>query len=1252
MGQLVFFLLNPHQQSVHRDGTFIEHIARLLNQSFIYANLLRESGAWQAAATEKAESVDTWRGYGARVTTADGKLRVTEANQSASRGFAAGRLPLDLDRTPILEVTVNSAKKWSLFVPDPHFEKAIATLQPVTAETGVKRYDLRTFDALRNQERATLCFETAGEGSALALDAMRFLTAEGETPAAADAQTQVGEAGKVTLRIRSDADREATVTAFYRGLDYYDSVETLERRVMLRKGTDTAVEFPIVNLCGERPHAVDLIVRDRDGRPLAFAVASYAVTSPVALAAVPVETTRGRRADETIAVVNVQNKGQEREAAVGIEIVDVNGQVIGTATQTVTVPAGNGEQRIVLPAVDSVMTPFVARLAVKGVQGVSLARREFPMAAFDAEKLFYRRGEEAVLVVDLLNTAGARDADARVALTDMYGRLITELARKVTIPSGPSRHRFTVPTGNSLTVLNRARLTVRDSKGVLLVRDAHVYLPEARPEWDDYLVSVSQFSVRNAYVRPHFGRLARDVGIEGMVIRRRDTVETLQQAAAVMHWGAAKTRAFGFNFKGKDKSHVRKPCLSDPAVRQRITDAYEELGVWLRRAGTLGLASLEDESELTGARYAPHDVCTSEHCMPRYRAWLENKYKTVGRLNEEWSTELGSFDEVQPVFHAKARTLTNPAPWVDWRTFMEHVWLDGLMLTRKGGKRTYPELRMAFSNSFGQMPFAGWNYETISPNVDMTIEYPTIIDRIGAPRDDGAFEEDTVGMSTVIRQKMDIRKSFMPPGSPAPGWIWYDRTEQGAEFKPWWMAFMGCKGSTPWGPVSLGVRPGAKSMSFWAFLHPRLAHTKSSVWLKSSLHDLTRGVGKIFVDYEQTFAPVAVLYSQPSDHLSWAWSDATKTFYPHTKSLYAWYFKSRVNVSRMLRELGATPRWIGTSQVDSGQLGDCKVLFLPCSLCLSDETLAGLRKFVTNGGTLVADIGTGAATPNGRPIAARKGVEDLFGITRTEVCRTIEPSALTANTSGAELPIPPGLRLGGRDAITARSAAAAHEDSTPAIVVHAVGKGRAIYLNGFLGYNLPSRELIRGILRVAAVAAPVRITSEGAEHMGYECATFRRGEITVLGVLRLREEAEPTVIKVGRPSHLYDVRNKAYLGSTDTARIDLTHRAAAVLALMPHQITGVQVRVAPATVKPGRSFELTARVQADAGTPGDHVLRVEVIDPAGVLSRAYTDNVLAVNGVFSREIQTALNEQLGTWRVAVTDVISGKTATTALDVRD
>ncbi|NOZ24471.1 MAG: hypothetical protein GXP25_25620 [Planctomycetes bacterium] len=1217
----------------------------------IRASLDRDSGVWKVATEERTYPLDTWRGYGAKVEKIDGDLKIVETNLNGDRGFGAGTFPVDLDRTPILEVTVNSAKEWSLFVPDKHFEKTIATLQPKTAATGAKRYDLRKHGALRGAKRAVFCFETIGEGSALVLGSMRFLSNEGKPSVRRETTREAPKGERVVLRVTSDVDRDVIVAALYHHLDYYESMEKNEQRVSLKRGKETAVEFPVVNVCGGRPHAVDLIVRDTDGRSLAFATATYDVASPISFAAVAAEKERGRRSDSTVVIANVENKGKEQETDVKIEILDVNGKLIGAEMQRIKVASGKGEQRLVLPMVDSAMTPAVARIAIPQGQGLALEKDTFLLTALDAERLFYRRGDKAVIFAKLQNAADPRDAQVHIELTDMYGRLIATQDKKLTIPAGGSEQRFSLPTGNSLTVLNRVRVSIRGPKGVLLEEDAYVYLPEAQPVWDDYLASTSQFSVRNAYIRPYFMDIARDIGIEGMVIPRRYTFETLEAAAPVMYWGAAKVRAFSFNRRGTAKSHVRSPCLSDPEVRKGIRDAYEDLGVWLRRVGPVALASLEDESELTGARYAPFDVCASEHCVKRFRAWLKEKYKTVERLNEEWSTDLKSIDEVEPMLYPEARERDNPAPWVEWRMFMEEVWLDGLMLTREGMKKKYPELRTAFSNSFGQMPFAGWNYETVSRHVDMTIEYPTIIDHIRPPREDDAFEEDTVDMSTVIRQKMDIRKSFMRPECPAPGWIWYDRSEQGAEFKPWWMAFMGCKGCTPWGPVSLGVRHGAKSMSFWAFIHPRLAHTKSSTWLKSGLSDLTRGVGKIFVDYEKVYSPVAVLYSQPSDHLSWAWSDVEKTFGPDTTSLYAWYFKSRVNVTRMLRELGATPRWIGTDQIDAGQLSDFKVLFLPCSLCLSDTALVEIKKFVENGGTVVGDIGTGAATENGRPINSRKGVEDLFGIARNEVCRKIEPSALTIAASDALPRIPKGLKLAGRDEIAPRvETTATHANGEPAIVLHELGKGRAIYLNGFLGYNMPSRELIRNIINLAGVPTPVRISSEGAEHMGYECAPFRRGDITVLGILRLREEAEPTAINVGRKTHLYDVRNKKYLGMTDTARIDLTRKAAAVLALMPYEIKGVDVQVSPANVKQGKSIEIRAKVIASEGTPGDHVLRMEVHDPSGALSRAYTDNVLAVKGAFSCTIRTARNEQPGRWRVVVTDVISGKKAEAAFAV--
>jgi hypothetical protein len=550
---------------------------------------------------------------------------------------------------------------------------------------------------------------------------------------------------------------------------------------------------------------------------------------------------------------------------------------------------------------------------------------------------------------------------------------------------------------------------------------------------------------------------------------------------------------------------------------------------------------------------------------------------------------------------------------------------------------------MGFSNTFGQMPFSGWNYETLSRHVDMTIEYPTGIFQLTPPKTKDAFEDDQLPMSVAIRQKLDIRRSFMPDDAPSPGWLWYDRSQQGAEFKPWWMAFLGAKGCTPWGPDSLGVLPGAKQMAFWAFVHPQLAHTKSSKWLASSLEDLTHGVGKVFVDYQRATAPVAVLYSQPSMHLAWAWSDVQSAFYPEITSLYAWYYKSRVNVTRMLRELGLTYRYVGAAQIEAGALSQYRVLVLPCSLCLSEATLEQLGRFVEAGGTVVADLGAGAADEHGRPAPRRPSVERLFGVSRQAVGRKIEPGSLAVSAPSA-LPLPSGLKLAGKDAITAAAGAAAiHQDQTPALVVHTIGRGKTVYLNGMLGYNMPSRLLLRALLASAGVSTPVRIISGGSEHMGYECTTFRRGELEVLGILRLRDETTLTEIKLDRPSHLYDVRNKRYLGRTETARLDMTKKAAAVLALLPYQVVGVEARAAPGQTAPGQPVTITAQVRATAN-PGDHVLRMEVCDPTGRRHRAYTRNLLAVGGRIERVLHTALNDQPGRWRVRVCEVFSGQKA--------
>ncbi len=1131
----------------------------------------RAGDRWQVESVEERISLPTWRGYGASVAEDQGKLKIAHKNVCADSGFAVGTFAVDWRRTPIVEVAVGKASRWSLFIPDAQMDHVLAVLEPETDATGTRRYDLRQVEKLDPAAPLRLAFSTFGKGTSLVLDSLKFLTAEGKPLEQASSSATAFDSGEVVLRLEGRMDGPAVVTAIYRGADYYVPTSQQEQQITLVKGQATEVRFPMPARTGGRTHAVDMMVRDAQGRSLAFATAAYEVVAPVKL------------------------------------------------------------------------------------------------VSWASARDFFQRGDEVAMVATFQNDTSACEVDVTAECSDMYGRLVSKLTRRLAIPSGASEQQLAFPSDRSLTTLNRVRLWVSDGNGPLLETETYVYLPELVPAWDDYLVSTSQFSRTSPYLRPYALEFVRGFGIEGQVIPLSHTLEALQQAAPVMYWGAADVRAFGYNFHGEETSTARRPCLSDPEVREKIAASYEKLGEVLKPYGPMALASLEDESELTGARYANLEVCTSEFCTARYRQWLKEQYGTVDAMNREWDTSYATFEEIERMTYQEARKAANPAPWIDWRTFMEHVWLDALLLTRNGVKKDYPDIRMGFSNSFGQMPFSGWNFETLSRHVDMTIEYPTIIDHLTPPKADDAFEADVVAMSEIIRQKLDIRRSFMPEGSPSPGWIWYDRSEQGAEFRPWWMAFQGAKGCTPWGPDSLGVRQGAKSMAFWAFVHPQLAHTRSSAWLASGIEDLTRGVGKIFVDYQRAGDPVAVLYSQPSMHLAWAWSDVESAFYPDPTSLYAWYYRSRVNTTRLLRELGFTYRYVGTSEIEAGNLDKYRVLFLPCSLCLSDATMEHIRRFVEAGGLVVADLGAGAADGRGKPIAHRESVEQLFGISRDAVCRTMKPDTLEV-VGKPRIESLAGLKLAGADAITSRAeVAVAHADKTPAVVVNPVGKGKAVYLNGFLGYNMMSRQLIRAMLASASVESPVRVTSGGNERMGYEATTFRRGNVEILGVLRLCEEQGPTEVHIGRKAHLYDVRGGRYFGLTDTATFDLTQKAAAVLAILPYQIGGVSLKASPEEVERGETVSLDAdllilRLSSDLAPQmeergalpqaGDHVLRIEVFDPAGRLSRAYTANVLATSGERRYRLQTALNEQPGRWRAVVTDVISGKKAETVFVVTE
>ena len=77
--------------------------------------------------------------------------------------------------------------------------------------------------------------------------------------------------------------------------------------------------------------------------------------------------------------------------------------------------------------------------------------------------------------------------------------------------------------------------------------------------------------------------------------------------------------------------------------------------------------------------------------------------------------------------------------------------------------------------------------------------------------------------------------------------------------------------------------------------------------------------------------------------------------------------------------------------------------------------------------------------------------------------------------------------------------------------------------------------------------------------------------------------------------------------------------------------------------------DLHVTLRDESGAPVDlSVVRVEVFDPAGRLSRYYCSNLTVRDGQGQFQIPFAISDAKGAWRIHARDVISGLTAETVV----
>jgi hypothetical protein len=217
------------------------------------------------------------------------------------------------------------------------------------------------------------------------------------------------------------------------------------------------------------------------------------------------------------------------------------------------------------------------------------------------------------------------------------------------------------------------------------------------------------------------------------------------------------------------------------------------------------------------------------------------------------------------------------------------------------------------------------------------------------------------------------------------------------------------------------------------------------------------------------------------------------------------------------------------------------------------------------------------------------------------------------------------------------------------------------------GKEGPVHSALENLLRESGVHPEFAVT-DAASHpaVGVETHLFRNGAVRIVGLLsnpQIRMEdlgqtdfksnerfEKPRSVKLALPAgmYLYDVRAAKSLGMRKEITVALDPYEPAIFAASPFPIPELRIS-APARVRRGDTGQIGLSFQARSSA-ATHLLHIDVADPSGKIVSYYSGNLLAAGGRASRLLPLAVNDPAGKWEVRVKDLLSGQSASAAVEV--
>ncbi len=704
-----------------------------------------------------------------------------------------------------------------------------------------------------------------------------------------------------------------------------------------------------------------------------------------------------------------------------------------------------------------------------------------------------------------------------------------------------------------------------------------------------------------------------------------------------------------FKRTGDKKFLRRTPSFNDPGFMSTLSDIVRASARNKARYN-MDYYFVGDEGSLTS--YGdPVDFDWSPQTLADFRIWLKKEYGTLPALNKEWQTSFKEWSAVVPYTTGEARQSRSFAPWADHRTFMEITFAQAYQTARDAVIQGDRDAHIAVSGTQATNAYDGADWSRLDRVIDDFLSY------------DGG-------------NQWDMHRSFAKPDAMIGFWTGYGSHGLAVQNAIWTAA------------IHKVLHPNI----FWmySFLDPDMTYSESARDMGTAFKSLRfEGVGKLLMESTRQQDGIALHYSMPSIHgasiLGYHQRSSDDDDEVKEKSRLS-FAANRDGWVRTIKDLGLQFDFVSSEQVSEDRLaaGKYKVLILPLSLALSPEEVRKIETFVATGGVVIADAAPGLMDEH-CAWQRSDSLNKLFGITAATADKRdikIAPGDIVVTDEGARWGLAPkeldGLTVVEPDVRAAGGTALLHIGKADAVIVRRVGKGWTIYLNTILDQypkqravkfgGAHYRALVNALLARAGVRPAIEVMSADGHRITQaqiaryhfadaEILTIVKDNVAVTGVIgqdgvtvyndaHLGQVARQEItIKLPRKLYVADVRSGKQLGYTDVIHSSALIGDAVVLGLSPVQ-NKVTLR-GPATASLGEhvSFSLVS------STPGRRLIRCHVFAPDGSLLSLYARNVLLDDGTATFVLPAALNDRAGAYTIQATDVVTGATAETKIDLK-